>query len=44
MELRSNSSKDLSTLTPEDATKEWLEAEARYEHEQQPEGVVLEGR
>jgi hypothetical protein len=32
----------LSTLTLEDATKEWLEAEARYEHEQQPEGVVLQ--
>jgi len=32
----------LSTLTLEDATEEWLEAEARYEHEQQPEGVVLQ--
>jgi predicted ATPase len=42
VELGSNSFKDLSTLTLEDAAKEWLEAEARYEHEQQSEGVVLE--
>ncbi|CAK9200295.1 unnamed protein product [Sphagnum troendelagicum] len=42
VELGSNSPKDLSTLTLEDAAKEWLEAEARYEHEQQSEGVVLE--
>jgi hypothetical protein len=42
VELGSNSTKDLSTLTLEDAAKEWLEAEARYEHEQRSEGVVLE--
>ncbi len=41
MELGSNSSKDLSTLTLEDATEEWLEAGTRYKHERQPEGVVL---